>query len=726
MVESRRNGARHGGARGAAGRSGAAGPQGRAVSRPARACAAVALLLFVPAAAFAADPLMGPWINRATHESARVLWVDRPDAGAGTVEWRSGTASGSARAAVSGFSGRRETLQTAVLQGLPPDAEIAYSIRSGDVRVEGSFRTLPPPGFRGPFRFIVYGDTRTYPERHLAVAEAMAQEAAIRFVVLSGDLVANGDDWDQWPEQFFDPARAFLRRMAFWPVRGNHEGSARLYKELFDLPGNEQWYAFDAGNVHVVALDSEVGDGEERAAQLAWLERDLAARRGDWTIVTYHRPTFNVGGHASDWGADDLLPILERHEVDVVITGHSHLYERFVPIGAEGKRPVIHVVSGGGGAPFYEVRPSPLLEGGIGYAGLHFCVFDVEGHRLVMTVKKPDGGVLDRMELVKVGGRFQPEVHAKAVDTVEARLRLKSLQGMEVEFEEGPEAGRWHRIRVSAQGLPKGSLVRARRHPNLDAWKIRDREEDRAEDGLALEVRAPERLALVDGKLDPPLALRLDVRVGKKRHRLDTGPLMVSETTLRRLTPAPAPVPLRRGSVTVDADASDWAAVPWFPAKGGSPSPFKFLWSADGLYGYAEVADGDVAARPKEPWKGDAVAVFLERDARRATKGEKNPNVTSLYVSPGDGSGPVDAHVACWDGAGGDAPPVQARSRRTPRGWAVEFLIPAARLAPARLAAGSTLGFNAVHLDGGDVKTSTCSDWEWHSPFRWGAVRLEE
>ncbi|MEK7767643.1 MAG: metallophosphoesterase, partial [bacterium] len=324
--------------------------------------------------------------------------------------------------------------------------------------------TALPKGDRGPFRFIVYGDTRSYPDRHAAVANAMAKEQGVLFVGLSGDLVADGDEWDQWPEQFFGPAKAFLAQTAFWPVRGNHEGSAKLYRALFDLPGNEQWYSFDCGNVHVIGLDSEVEDGAERAAQLVWLREDLAASRGaEWRLVIYHQPTFNIGGHASDWGASDLQPILEEYEVEIAITGHSHLYERFVPIGRPGKRPTIHVVSGGGGANTYEVRPSPLLEGGIGHSVLHYCVFDVEGSRLVMTVKHPDGKVLDRMELVKTGGRYQPEVMAKAVDSFRARVLAGSLGGLEAEFATAPAPGRWSEVRIRTGNLPADAKVSAGR-----------------------------------------------------------------------------------------------------------------------------------------------------------------------------------------------------------------------------------------------------------------------
>lgn len=679
-------------------------------------------------AAFAADPgvpLMGPYINRVDEASARVLWVTAAGAPVGTVMWSAGSRTGVAKSVATPIEGRTELLQTATLAGLAADTAHAYTMRSGTATVKGEFRTAVPRGSRQPFRFIVYGDTRTYPDKHKSVVDGMVKEANVRFVALSGDLVANGDVWDQWPEQFFAPAKSFLERTAFWPVRGNHEGSAKLYKALFDLPGNEQWYSFDCGNVHFIGLDSEV-EGDEVAAQLDWLKADLAANKADWTFVSYHRPTFNIGGHGSDWGAKDVLPLLEEGGVDIDITGHSHLYERFVPIGREGKRPIIHIVSGGGGAPLYEVRPSPLLEGGIGYSGLHYCVFDVDGDKLVMEAKKPDGTTFDRMELVKTGGIYQPEVMAKTVNTDAARLKAGTLAGLSAEFATGPKSGQWSKVRIETGKLPAGALVQVDAVKLLPDWKIRDPKADLAASGLEFEVKAPKKFSLDGTKLTPPLTLELEITVNGKKHELETGPVSVSEKTARRLAPAPRPVPVKRATATpvIDGDDADWMGHAAHPKRDGKASPFIFRWSADGLYGLAVLDDADLQSRPKEPWKGDAILLTLEKDAKRATKGEDNPNEASYYISPGVEQGA--AVPMYWDKNKDAAPPVSAAWKKTDTGWLVEFHLPAALLAPAKMTKGTVIGFNAVHLNGGEAKASTWTDWEWHSPFLWGAIKLAE
>jgi len=393
---------------------------------PKRAARLTVMTVFILAAAHAlageSRILMGPYVSSVTPDSAKVMWVTGRDASAGSVAY----AGGKAEAVLSGFDGRKEVLHTAALKGLTPSTTYEYEIV--DTGSDGSFITAPEPGNSvKTLRFIVYGDTRTKPDRHRSVSEAMANEKDVSFVAMSGDLVSRGETWRAWEKEFFTPGRSYLRKMAVWPVRGNHEDEAIFYRELFDLPGNERWYSFDYGNLHFIALDC-YAKGKDRDAQLEWLKLDLESTKAEWIFACYHAPTFNIGGHASKWGAKDVLPILEDRGVDVVVTGHSHLYERFVPIGPTGKKPLIHIVTGGGGAPNASAKESALLEGGAGRSALHYCLFEIQGNTLTMVVKQPDGTVIDNMTLVKKDGMYQDDVMKKSVETGRARELIDSSQ----------------------------------------------------------------------------------------------------------------------------------------------------------------------------------------------------------------------------------------------------------------------------------------------------------
>jgi 3',5'-cyclic AMP phosphodiesterase CpdA len=110
--------------------------------------------------------------------------------------------------------------------------------------------------------------------------------------------------------------------------------------------GTEQYYSFDYGRVHVVSLDSQLAarDPSNRQAMLQWLRDDLAANSSDWTVVIFHHPPYTKGSHDSDkplGGVDQPIfdmreqftPVFDEYGVDLVYSGHSHIYERSYYIG---------------------------------------------------------------------------------------------------------------------------------------------------------------------------------------------------------------------------------------------------------------------------------------------------------------------------------------------------------------------------------------------------------
>ena len=119
------------------------------------------------------------------------------------------------------------------------------------------------------------------------------------------------------------------------------------YLDIFSLPsggevggapsGTEQYYSFDYANVHVVSLDSQLSnrDDKQRAAMADWLIADLSSNSRDWTIVIFHHPPYSKGeNHNSDNEGAEIdmrevfTPIFEDYGVDVVYSGHAHSFER--------------------------------------------------------------------------------------------------------------------------------------------------------------------------------------------------------------------------------------------------------------------------------------------------------------------------------------------------------------------------------------------------------------
>ena len=149
----------------------------------------------------------------------------------------------------------------------------------------------------------------------------------------------------------FNMYRRVLRKSVLWPTLGNHDGHTASsssqtgpYYDIFTLPrsgeaggvasGTEAYYSFDYGNIHFVCLDSYDASRSPTGAMLTWLQNDLAANTKDWLIAFLHHPPYTKGSHNSDTESEliemrqNALPILESHGVDLVLSGHSHSYER--------------------------------------------------------------------------------------------------------------------------------------------------------------------------------------------------------------------------------------------------------------------------------------------------------------------------------------------------------------------------------------------------------------
>jgi acid phosphatase type 7 len=286
----------------------------------------------------------------------------------------------------------------ALLSDLRPDTSYTYVVELGSQKSPRSrFRTFGQSP--AEVRFVVYGDSRSQPKVHAAVARRFRQQRP-DFILHTGDLVGRGRDYGLWARDLFDPLAGIIDHIPLLPTIGNHEEDGTNYLAYFHLPPPERWYAFDLGPVHVLTLDYHF----ERAAheQFAFAQQDLRSSQAPWKVVFLHVPMFNVGGHGSTWGHDAYLPLFHETHVDVVVAGHSHVYERFRPVAprAPGHAwPIVHITSGGGGASLYPVYDHPALASRA--SANHFIVFEATADRLKGRACLPSGKTLDRFELRK-------------------------------------------------------------------------------------------------------------------------------------------------------------------------------------------------------------------------------------------------------------------------------------------------------------------------------------
>jgi hypothetical protein len=162
------------------------------------------------------------------------------------------------------------------------------------------------------------------------------------------------------------------------PVPGNHEydtaGAAGYFKYFGDngvtVGAPEGYYSFNIGTWHVIALNSDCSDsgcadsvaGTTSAAQVAWLQSDLAANRSQCVLAYWHHPLFSSGNLGDSPGVAPLWTALYNAHADVVLNGHDHVYERFAqqdPNGNATPNGIREFVAGTGGESLFTLSNPP-------------------------------------------------------------------------------------------------------------------------------------------------------------------------------------------------------------------------------------------------------------------------------------------------------------------------------------------------------------------------------
>jgi hypothetical protein len=149
------------------------------------------------------------------------------------------------------------------------------------------------------------------------------------------------------------------------PTAGNHDyrtaNAAGYFGYFNDAAGESSkgYYSYDLGSWHLIALNSEVAH-DAASAQVTWLKSDLAASSAKCTLAYWHRPRFSGGTYADNSAIKSFWDALYAANSDVVLAGHDHNYQRFVPLDPAGSRDVTRgireFVVGTGGRGHYALR----------------------------------------------------------------------------------------------------------------------------------------------------------------------------------------------------------------------------------------------------------------------------------------------------------------------------------------------------------------------------------
>ena len=345
----------------------------------------------------------GPYVQNVGTNNATICWATV--AGEVTVT----------PAAAGATSIREYETHSVLLRNLQPGATYTYRVPGDDGDPGRCTFTTVPEG-EHPFSFAVISVTqnRGNPAHRPIIERISAEKPDMLFNV--GDLVSDGRDILGW-EEFFDINRDLMRSVPYYPALGNHEKDARLYFDLFVLPGNERYYSFNRGAAHFVVLDTPglympednqaVTQAEQQRfverreqywqQQMQWFKEDLAGRQdAKYIFVYFHYPLYSVKASRVE-GSNQLRAqfgtIFQDYNVTAVFSGHDHHYHRAV---AGGVQFVEGGVAGGDARPI-DAPPHPET---VKYASVEsFMRVDVGAERAKVRVTDVAGNTVDEFDL---------------------------------------------------------------------------------------------------------------------------------------------------------------------------------------------------------------------------------------------------------------------------------------------------------------------------------------
>jgi hypothetical protein len=245
------------------------------------------------------------------------------------------------------------------LSGLNPYTKYYYAIGSVGEPVQTDttqyFFTPPAEGTNIPVRIWSMGDFGSTGSQQLGARDAYynySKDTYTNLILwLGDDAYPSGTD-EQYSTNVFKPYSNILRQTLAYSTSGNHDlFSSNVVKEtgpyfdIFTFPtkgeaggvpsGSEAYYSFNYGNIHFVCLESNIDSfGDRTAKMIQWLNADLEANKSKWIIAYFHFAIYSGGYHNSDvnknmiWMRQNIAPVLEKYNTDLVLSGHLHDYER--------------------------------------------------------------------------------------------------------------------------------------------------------------------------------------------------------------------------------------------------------------------------------------------------------------------------------------------------------------------------------------------------------------
>jgi hypothetical protein len=250
---------------------------------------------------------------------------------------------------------------------------------------------LALPSLPDSVKFAAIGDAGTGDPPQYEIANQMSRfHSKFPFdrVILLGDNIYGGQSASDLIKKFSQPYKALLDMgVKFYASLGNQDDPVNVRYPLWNM-GGQRYYDYATKNVRFFALDSNQVDKKE----LDWLESELKASKEDWKICYFHHPLYSDGRtHGPSVNVRVVFePLFVTYGVNVVFSGHDHIYERLAP-----QKGIYYFVEGAGG----ELRKGDTRRSAMTAAAFDqdqsFLLVEIDGDRLSFQAISRTGMTVD-------------------------------------------------------------------------------------------------------------------------------------------------------------------------------------------------------------------------------------------------------------------------------------------------------------------------------------------